>query len=126
MCSHVTLCCVQVVFPDGQQRECLVPLADLMNHASPSAAAHVVRYGSLSPYSGCLELHTQRACAAGHQLFLSYGQLDNLKLLLFYGFVLPGSPDGARFGVDFEVHCRQCVAFTRAFTARVMQKIYQC
>lgn len=93
----------QVVFPDGEQRECLVPLAGLMNHTSPSAAAHVVRYGSLSPASGCLEMRTQRACLAGDQLFLSYGPLSNLKLLLFYGFVLPGSPETSQFSVDFEV-----------------------
>ena len=93
----------QVVFLDGEQRECLVPLAGLMNHTSPSAAAHVVRYGSLSPASGCLEMRTQRACLAGDQLFLSYGPLSNLKLLLFYGFVLPASLETSQFSIDFEV-----------------------
>lgn len=91
-----------MIFSDGQQRECLVPLACLMNHV-PADAAHVVRYGSLSPASGALEMRTQRSCTAGDQLFLSYGQLDNLKLLLFYGFVLPDSPEASQFAVGFEV-----------------------
>lgn len=73
-----------------------------MNHA-PAAAAHVVRYGSVSPASGCLQMHTQTACSVGDQLLLCYGQLDNLKLLLFYGFVLPDSADASEFSVGFEV-----------------------
>lgn len=89
----------QVIFPDGEQRECLVPVACLMNH-SPTATAHVVRYGRLSPASGCLEMRAQRSCAAGDQLFLCYGQLDNLKLLVFYGFV---HPEAAEYPLDFEV-----------------------
>ena len=88
-----------MVFLDGERRECLVPLASLMNHC-PRADAHVVRYGSVSPDSGYLEMRSQRPCAAGEQLFLCYGQLDNLKLLLFYGFLLP---DASQIALDFEV-----------------------
>ena len=46
-----------------------------------------------------------RPCAAGQQLFLSYGPYPNDKLLLFYGFALPGNPfDEAK--VAFEVGVR--------------------
>ena len=33
-----------------------------------------------------------RPCAAGQQLFLSYGPYPNGTLLLFYGFALPDNP----------------------------------
>ena len=74
---------------DGVQRECLVPLASLMNH---SASAHIKQYGAISAATACLELRLSRPCAAGEQLFLSYGALPNLALLLFYGFALPDNP----------------------------------
>jgi hypothetical protein len=44
----------------------------------------------------CIEqaatLCTCRHCAEGEQVFLSYGPLPNLKLLLFYGFALRDNP----------------------------------
>ena len=77
---------------DGVQRECLVPLASLMNH---SPDAHIKQYGAVTAASACLELRVSRPCAAGEQLYLSYGPLPNLALLLFYGFALPDNPHEA-------------------------------
>jgi len=34
-----------------------------------------------------------RPCSSGQQVFLSYGPLSNSKLLLTYGFALPGNPN---------------------------------
>ena len=33
-----------------------------------------------------------RPCRPGEQIFLSYGALPNLKLLVFYGFALQDNP----------------------------------
>ena len=41
----------QVKFPDGQVRQCLVPVACLMNH---SPWPHVIRYGQIDPGSRLL------------------------------------------------------------------------
>ena len=38
----------QVKFPDGEVRQCLVPVACLMNH---SPWPHVIRYGQIEPGS---------------------------------------------------------------------------
>lgn len=43
---------LQVEFPDGTFRQCLVPMACLMNH---SPWPHVVRYGRIDPHSRRLE-----------------------------------------------------------------------
>ena len=79
----------QVKCTDGVQRECLVPLASLLNH---SADAHIRQYGAVDAATARLELRLGKPCAAGEQLFLSYGALPNLALLLFYGFALPENP----------------------------------
>lgn len=94
-------------FPDGCNRACLVPLAGLLNH---SPWPHVVRFSALdvpngaaaagqqgqsaaaSAKGGALRLISFRPMAAGQQAFLSYGPLSNAKLLLFYGFAVPGNP----------------------------------
>ena len=39
-----------------------------------------------------LYLFFPRPCEPGEQLFLSYGPLPNLKLLVFYGFTLLENP----------------------------------
>jgi hypothetical protein len=53
---------LQVEFPDGSVRQCLVPVACLMNH---SPWPHVVRYGHINPHSGRLEFPLFRyACMA--------------------------------------------------------------
>ena len=92
---------MQVRWPSGEQRECLVPIASLLNH---SADAHVVRYGSISAVTGRLDMSTARPCKAADQLFLAYGKLNNLRLLLFYGFLL--SPDNPHDSITFEFEVR--------------------
>ena len=92
---------------DGVQRECLVPLASLMNH---SASAHIKQYGAISAATACLELRLSRPCAAGEQLFLSYGALPNLALLLFYGFALPDNPHET-VSMTLEVKLAACTRY---------------
>lgn len=53
---------LQVEFPDGSVRQCLVPVACLMNH---SPWPHVVRYGHIHPHSRRLKFPLFRyACMA--------------------------------------------------------------
>ena len=98
----------QVRFSDGIQRECLVPLASLLNH---SGDAHIKQYGTVTASTARLSLRLSRPCAGGEQLFLSYGPLSNLALLLFYGFALPENPNETA-SITLEVlHCLRYIKF---------------
>ncbi|CAL5219423.1 g1252 [Coccomyxa viridis] len=90
---------MEVKFPDGQVRQCLVPVACLMNH---SPWPHVIRYGQIDPGSRLLNFPVFRVCKSGEQCHLSYGPLPNLKLLLFYGFTLPHNPSDV-VSISFEL-----------------------
>lgn len=91
--GHVRLqskpCCLQVQWPDGSIRSCLVPFASLLNHSC--SAPHIVRYSRLDPSDCRLHFTLCRPCTAGQQCYLSYGPLPNLKLLLFYGMAVPAN-----------------------------------
>ncbi|GFR47497.1 hypothetical protein Agub_g9226, partial [Astrephomene gubernaculifera] len=80
---------IQVQFSDGVLRTCLAPLLGLMNH---SPLPHVVHFSKVDGKSGGIRVRAFRPCAAGRQLFLSYGPYPNAKLLLFYGFALADNP----------------------------------
>ncbi|KAK9845838.1 hypothetical protein WJX81_003855 [Elliptochloris bilobata] len=107
---HYSHALEQVDVPGEGVTPCVVPLATLLNHCA--TAPHVVRYGTLSPASrqeaaSCitrdvLELKALRPCAAGDQVFLSYGPLPNLRALLFYGFALEHNPHDT-LALTFEV-----------------------
>jgi hypothetical protein len=92
-----------VRFPDGVTRPALAPFASLLNH---SPWPHVVRFSQVDAVSGCLRLQLLRPAAEGEEVCLSYGQLPNEELLLFYGFVIRGNP--------FE---RQAVSYGEAVAA---------
>ncbi|KAG2436622.1 hypothetical protein HYH02_011557 [Chlamydomonas schloesseri] len=80
---------IQVQVAAGDIRTCLVPYLGLMNH---HPLPHVVHFSKVDAASGGLRVRAFRPCAAGRQLFLSYGPYSNSKLLLFYGFALPDNP----------------------------------
>lgn len=80
---------MKVKWPDGSCKECLVPYASLLNH---SVRPHIVQYGQLDAATGQLCFPLFRPVAKGHQCFLSYGPLSNLKLMLFYGMAIPDNP----------------------------------
>ena len=88
-CEHGIHGGVQVKWPDGSCKECLVPYASLLNH---SVRPHIVQYGQLDAATGQLCFPLFRPVAKGHQCFLSYGPLSNLKLMLFYGMAIPDNP----------------------------------
>lgn len=75
---------------DGRLVTALLPTLLLLNHCA--VAPHCARF-SVPDADGVLRLRAARACAAGRQLFISYGpQLSNKELLLHYGFTLPRNP----------------------------------
>lgn len=63
------------------RRRALLPAFDLLNHRA-GASTHLKREG------GLWRVEADDAYAAGEQVFVTYGERDNLKMLLQYGFVL--------------------------------------
>lgn len=81
----------------------LAPFLDLFNHSSE--AKTTVEFRVKSSQNSRYELHTAVPFCRYEQIFISYGALDNAKLLTDYGFFLPNNPH------DFvEIHASQeCV-----------------
>ena len=48
---------------------------------------------------GAWRLHAGCAYKRGEQVFVSYGERDNLRWLLHYGFALPDNPEQVRVRV---------------------------
>lgn len=67
----------------------LAPFLDLLNHSSE--AKTTVEYKITSSGHGQYELHTVVPFQKYKQIFISYGFLDNAKLLTDYGFFLPNN-----------------------------------
>mmetsp|Transcript_15170 Transcript_15170/g.30263 ORF Transcript_15170/g.30263 Transcript_15170/m.30263 type:complete len:380 (+) Transcript_15170:55-1194(+) len=79
--------------PDGLRRA-LLPLYDLLNHSS-GARTRIERS------EGTWRLLSEDSCAAGGQVFNSYGDdRSNLELLLHYGFAVAGN---GHAGIGFDV-----------------------
>lgn len=83
----------EVEFPSSSSptlsKTAMVPFACHVNH---SPWPHVVRYGRLNATTDSLDFPAFRRCPAGSQAFISYGPVPNLKLLSYYGFVIPNNP----------------------------------
>lgn len=85
----------------GRQRG-LLPAFDLLNHKSGASCTLERSQGNWHLASAC-------EYKAGDQVFLSYGDRDNLKLLLQYGFALQHNED-ARIIFDVRDIVEACVA----------------
>jgi hypothetical protein len=83
----------EVEFPSSTSptlsKTAMVPFACHVNH---SPWPHVVRYGRLNSGTDSLDFPAFRPCPAGSQAFISYGPVPNLKLLSYYGFIIPNNP----------------------------------
>lgn len=80
---------IQILFPDGVLKTCLVPFASLLNH---SLYPHVTAFSRIDSQSKTLKLKSLRGCTNGYQIYLSYGPLSNLRLLQDYGFAFEENP----------------------------------
>lgn len=65
----------------------LAPFLDLLNHSD--SANTISQITSNEPFQ--YELYTQRGYSRYEQVFISYGELPNSKLLVEYGFYIPGN-----------------------------------
>ncbi|XP_057969217.1 uncharacterized protein LOC131158391 isoform X2 [Malania oleifera] len=78
---------MRVMFADGKQRTCLIPIAGFLNH---SPYPHIMRYGRVDSATNSLKFPVSRPCSAGEQCFLSYGNFSSSHLVTFYGFLPQG------------------------------------
>lgn len=67
---------------------CMCPLMDLFNHASAARTSAMTFDATL----GCYQLLAGVGAQEGEEIAISYGALDNDKLLAFYGFVEVDNP----------------------------------
>lgn len=67
----------------------LAPFLDLLNHSSDVETALAVKRTQRS--SPLYQLYTKNAIKRYEQIFISYGALDNIKLITEYGFSLPSN-----------------------------------
>jgi len=72
----------------GTIQQCLVPGAHFFNH---SLKAAIRNYGRLEESGVTLSFPAASEVNEGEEICLSYGQLPNEHLLLFYGFALRGN-----------------------------------
>jgi hypothetical protein len=78
---------MQIKFPDGKLKTCLIPVAGFLNH---SIYPHIVKYGKVDIETSSLKFPVSRPCNKGEQCFLSYGNYSSSHLLTFYGFLPKG------------------------------------
>ena len=65
----------------------LSSVLDMLNHSPTSSVSHAFNSGTLS-----VDVLTGSSPTPPGPLLLNYGPIPNCKLLLFYGFALPGNP----------------------------------
>ncbi|XP_048593158.1 uncharacterized protein LOC106357705 [Brassica napus] len=78
---------MQIKFPDGNLKTCLIPVAGFLNH---SICPHIVKYGKVDLETSSLKFPLSRPCNKGEQCYLSYGNYSSSHLLTFYGFLPKG------------------------------------
>ncbi|KAL4654631.1 hypothetical protein ACB092_01G394600 [Castanea dentata] len=96
---------MQVMFPDGKLRTCLIPIAGFLNH---SIYPHILHYGKVDPATNSLKFCLSRPCSEGEQCFLSYGNFSSSHLLTFYGFLPQGDNPYDVIPMDFEAEQEDC------------------
>ncbi|KNC78591.1 hypothetical protein SARC_08990 [Sphaeroforma arctica JP610] len=70
---------------DGQETNMLVPLVDLADH-HPTEGRRVTKM--FNSETQCFEVKAASKFAAGEQLYLQYGDVQNWQLVIYYGFAL--------------------------------------
>ncbi|CAN8271150.1 unnamed protein product [Cochlearia groenlandica] len=91
---------MQIKFPCGKLKTCLVPIAGFLNH---SIYPHIVKYGKVDVETSSLKFPLSRPCKKEEQCFLSYGNYASSHLLTFYGFLPKGDNPYDVIPIDFDV-----------------------
>ncbi|XP_024019736.1 histone-lysine N-methyltransferase setd3 [Morus notabilis] len=91
---------MKIMFPDGELRTCLVPVAGFLNHW---LYPHITSYGKVHCTTNTLKFCLSRACDEGEECFLSYGNFSSSHLVTFYGFVPKG--DNPYDVIPLELEC---------------------
>jgi hypothetical protein len=86
LCSIWSRCITAV--RRGKSLRCFVPFIDLLNHRPGAQVGH-----AFNENTDCLHLYSAQSFGAGQEIYLSYGSCSNSRLLMLYGFALPGNSD---------------------------------
>ncbi|XP_013774095.1 SET domain-containing protein 4-like isoform X2 [Limulus polyphemus] len=78
----------------------LAPFLDLLNHSS-----HVQVKAGMNQENNCYEIVTLTPFSKYSQVFINYGNHDNRRLLLEYGFILPSNPNDIIQFSSEEIKC---------------------
>ena len=68
----------------------MVPMADMLNHEAGVSSLDDFEFSS---DADAFVLKSSNGVGAGQEVTISYGALDNMHLLQYYGFALPNNPD---------------------------------
>lgn len=66
----------------------LAPFLDLLNHSCTAGTGLYIKNTNIEPL---YQLYTTSVFSKYEQIFISYGALDNIKLLTEYGFIVPNN-----------------------------------
>ncbi|XP_010525733.1 PREDICTED: uncharacterized protein LOC104803499 isoform X2 [Tarenaya hassleriana] len=91
---------MQIKFPDGKLKTCLIPIAGFLNH---SVYPHIVKYGIIDGTTSSLKFPLSRPCRKGEQCYLSYGNYSSSHLITFYGFLPAGDNPYDVIPLDIDV-----------------------
>jgi len=82
---------------EGKAHNCLVPLADMVNHARDGN----VSFRRYDKGTGCVVLESLRTIPAGEEIRMNYGLLQNWEALMQYGMVdVNAREDSVHFDID--------------------------
>lgn len=70
----------------------LIPLADLANHVPLAKEASLRSLGIDKTTHRFVLTNTEMSISKGEELSIKYNELDNLQLVLYYGFAIPNNP----------------------------------
>lgn len=88
---------------NGIKRSAMVPLADMLNH-SPNQNVDWT-FNDTNKY---FEMTANKHISNGTQLEDSYGKKNNIKMLIYYGFLIDNNPlDSFSFNINYGSHSLQ-------------------
>ena len=88
---------------NGIKRSAMVPLADMLNHSQNQNVNWT--FNNTNKY---FEMTANKHISNGTQLEDSYGEKNNIKMLIYYGFLIENNPrDSFSFNINYGSHSLQ-------------------